>query len=200
MWKYNETVNPNDIIHYGVLGMKWGHRRYQNKDGSLTNAGKKRYRATRPDKVRREMQKAVNKARGQRYGKSNRWMSSYGIGKKSDEVHAKKKQANELWENSDVYKKAVKDTQRLDRLYNSGQISVDDYDVGYAKAWEKAIKTRPASNSYTITEKGRNYVNNYVQTIGKQLTIAYLEDLGFDNKSSKYIESIIRKSKKRTLD
>ena len=30
------------LIHYGVLGMKWGVRRYQNKDGSLTSAGKKR--------------------------------------------------------------------------------------------------------------------------------------------------------------
>ena len=32
----------NELIHYGVPGMKWGVRRYQNKDGSLTNAGKKR--------------------------------------------------------------------------------------------------------------------------------------------------------------
>lgn len=31
------------LEHYGILGMKWGVRRYQNKDGSLTRAGKKRY-------------------------------------------------------------------------------------------------------------------------------------------------------------
>lgn len=31
------------ICHHGILGMKWGVRRYQNKDGSLTAAGKKRY-------------------------------------------------------------------------------------------------------------------------------------------------------------
>ena len=30
------------IQHSGVLGMKWGIRRYQNKDGSLTPLGKKR--------------------------------------------------------------------------------------------------------------------------------------------------------------
>jgi len=31
------------LVHYGVLGMKWGVRRFQNKDGSLTSAGKKHY-------------------------------------------------------------------------------------------------------------------------------------------------------------
>lgn len=33
----------NELTHWGVKGMKWGVRRYQNKDGSLTPAGKKRY-------------------------------------------------------------------------------------------------------------------------------------------------------------
>ena len=32
-----------DLQHYGILGMKWGVRRYQNADGSLTAAGKRRY-------------------------------------------------------------------------------------------------------------------------------------------------------------
>ena len=38
-------MNYNDYLaHHGVKGMKWGVRRYQNPDGSLTSAGKRRMR------------------------------------------------------------------------------------------------------------------------------------------------------------
>lgn len=33
-----------ELYHYGVKGMKWGVRRYQNKDGTLTTEGLKKYR------------------------------------------------------------------------------------------------------------------------------------------------------------
>lgn len=36
-------MENNELVHYGVKGMKWGVRRFQRKDGSLTPAGKKRY-------------------------------------------------------------------------------------------------------------------------------------------------------------
>ena len=34
---------PNELKHYGVVGMKWGVRKYQNEDGTLTASGKARY-------------------------------------------------------------------------------------------------------------------------------------------------------------
>lgn len=37
------VLRYNELSHSGIKGMHWGVRRYQNKDGTLTNAGKKRY-------------------------------------------------------------------------------------------------------------------------------------------------------------
>lgn len=39
MWRYDDGA----LCHWGIKGMKWGVRRYQNKDGTLTAAGKKHY-------------------------------------------------------------------------------------------------------------------------------------------------------------
>lgn len=44
MSTYENPSMEEMLEHHGIIGMKWGVRRYQNEDGTLTNAGKARYR------------------------------------------------------------------------------------------------------------------------------------------------------------
>lgn len=45
----HSLVEENYLSHHGIMGMKWGIRRYQNPDGTLTAAGRKRYGTAGPD-------------------------------------------------------------------------------------------------------------------------------------------------------
>ena len=49
MATYGYYVNNNELYHHGIKGQKWGIRRYQNPDGSLTAEGIKRYRMNDTD-------------------------------------------------------------------------------------------------------------------------------------------------------
>ena len=52
----------NELYHYGVKGQKWGVRRYQYADGTLTPAGKKRYNQTTANRVSSMMNQKVSYA------------------------------------------------------------------------------------------------------------------------------------------
>jgi len=75
---YDDTVSHADmygdyVAHHGILGMKWGVRRYQNKDGSLTPKGKARYKlgkngelvklTHKEKKARKKQLETLNRAR-----------------------------------------------------------------------------------------------------------------------------------------
>lgn len=48
-------MNDGYLAHHGIKGMKWGVRRYRNYDGTLTDAGRKRYSLNRVDLVQRPL-------------------------------------------------------------------------------------------------------------------------------------------------
>ena len=52
-------IRVSDLRHHGIKGQKWGVRRYQNSDGSLTPIGKLRYGTS---KDYQELSNQVNKA------------------------------------------------------------------------------------------------------------------------------------------
>lgn len=61
VWTYNYSYS-DVLVHHGIKGQKWGVRRYQNENGSLTNAGKKRYSSFATKRYARKAQKYETKA------------------------------------------------------------------------------------------------------------------------------------------
>jgi len=187
-----------EMYHHGIIGQKWGVRRYQNEDGTLTDAGKKRYNSMSDEKLYKTLKKEVRDKRGELYGKANRWESGKPIGDNSKSIINASDKKRKQYESSKEYTDWFKKYKKLETKFNKG-----DYDNDpekYEKELQDLIKLKPKKNFDDVREfaivygkNGREYVNDYLNKGGKDMTMSYLKDLGYsDEVAENFTNRLIR--------
>lgn len=134
-------VNNDQLYHHGIKGQKWGVRRYQNPDGSLTPAGKKRISKeykTINDRASKRFQSDYTKTYIDAYNKSADYMNKGGIDRFNE---SQRKKYGEKYTQRDGYESdyeasfnevLVKNLNRkLNEFYNT------DVDIKRARALVK---------------------------------------------------------------
>ena len=71
--RFQKYIPKSELAHHGILGQKWGVRRYQNPDGSLTPAGRRRLERADKKWVKKNEKKFYNET----YAKSRREMNEF---------------------------------------------------------------------------------------------------------------------------
>ena len=137
--------SEDELYHHGIFGIKWGVRRYQNEDGSLTPEGRKRYlndSGTELTEVgKKEIAKHAYDIEMNRI-KAASQEAVYGGGKydkeKQDAIRQQKQIAKTIYESlDDKTKKNIKDKEQkyLDAIQS---------EVEYDKEWENSQEWKEA--------------------------------------------------------
>lgn len=84
------NIGGDELAHFGIKGQKWGRRRFQNKDGSLTPAGKERYDDDGPNQKKQKEYKIPDKKSNHRQ-KLEAKFEAQGMSKQQAEQAAAKR-------------------------------------------------------------------------------------------------------------
>lgn len=181
-----------DLAHHGVLGMKWGVRRYQNADGSLTPAGRKRY--SNPNAIYKDAKKSIREKRSEQYGSSHKYAGFKPIGSNSSKLISDSDKKRKEYVESEEFKKWEKEYDRWEKKAekllddNDNDFSWEDYDRQQKELWNRRPKKNfndPFDYSVRLGMLGKEYTDHYLNGAGKDMSIAYLKDLGFNDKTAK---------------
>lgn len=108
------------LMHHGIKGQKWGVRRFQNEDGSLTPAGRARYNAreskAKYKQARKEYSKAYDKA--YRSSKSLAVLTRAGRAQRDADIANTYDKAKAVQRAKEEYKSAKKEAKKLTRAEN----------------------------------------------------------------------------------
>ena len=169
MYRLTDLVSSQELYHHGIKGQKWGVRRYQNKDGSLTPAGKKRSKADiRRDKMNKlkDNDKLTDKERKiAEYGslsKKEQWnMAAEKANKTLQERRAKQaiEDLSIAWVNSQIEKNpqlGVSKMETKQRQQQTGQEYLQEYaSLTYNEIRARASEVKRLDKKYN--EEGITY-------------------------------------------